>query len=870
MSLARSSRSRSFSTARWTLLSACAAIAITAAPGSSAVAQDAPVVAQSSTPLPDVSPAPPAKPFDEQIIVIGNRAIIASLQDLEPEQVIDEDDANSYAVSTVGELLDEVRGENGDEQASYLVNGVPVQDISDIADFPVEAVAKIEALPRGAAQRIGGAAGQRAYNIVLKPSIDTATLTASREAATEGGWRNDRGEALFTSIKGQDRINVTLRAAQSGTLFESERDFIPRDEPIPYSSVGNVIPVSGTQIDPAFDALAGKPVSVIALTAGNSLPTLASLVGGAGQINPSNLSAFRSLRGATRPLEFAVAGNKQLNEWLALNFSGRVALIESTNFSGLPSARFLLSQSNAFSPFSVPVSLAFNDPLRPLRSTSESTTGSLASTLNATLGPWHASLDARYELRDRTSVSQATGALGALATLGSARNPFDGSLASTIPVLDRQSISTFTSPQITFEGEGPLANLWAGPIFARFNFRGAWVNLDSTDTISERHFRRHEYSAGAGITVPLTGGEPRFLSAFGESEIAFDIGSTDLGQYGTLKTYSVALNLQPTPWLRFVASQSRDDHAIVAELIAAPQIITPNVPYFDPVTGDTVDVTTIYGGSSGLLPESLRTRTLSATLTPLPKYNVRLNADYLVTDLDNQIGALPPPSSAVAAAFPDRFVRDASGTLIRVDSSTVNFARQHTEQLRLGANFTIPLIPGSVAPATPGVRGAARRRTPPLRLQFNASQTILLASNSVIREGLPVVDLLEGGAIGIGGGRGRNSTDVSVALTRGSTGLRFNARRTGVSYLVIGTTAAPDLLSFDPVTTMDLRLFTDLGDLFPSRSAVRKTRVTVAFDNIANQRQRVTNTFGEIPQAYQPVRRDALGRTIKFELRKVF
>jgi len=294
------------------------------------------------------------------------------------------------------------------------------------------------------------------------------------------------------------------------------------------------------------------------------------------------------------------------------------------------------------------------------------------------------------------------------------------------------------------------------------------------------------------------------------------------------------------------------------------------VPYFDPLTGNTVDVTTIYGGSANLLPERMRTRTVSATLTPLSKYNLRLNADYLVTDLQNQIGALPPPSSAVVSAFPDRFVRDGNGTLIRVDSSTVNFARQHTEQLRLGTNFTIDLVPGSIAPAVANERGSARRRTPPLRLQVNASQTILLASNSVIRQGLPVVDLLEGGAIGIGGSRARNSTDLGVSLNRGPTGLRFSARRAGASYLVIGTLAAPDLLTFDPVTTVDLKLFTDLGDLFPSREGFKKTRLTVAFDNLGNQRQRVTNSLGITPQAYQPVRRDALGRTVSFELRKVF
>jgi hypothetical protein len=51
---------------------------------------------------------------------------------------------------------------------------------------------------------------------------------------------------------------------------------------------------------------------------------------------------------------------------------------------------------------------------------------------------------------------------------------------------------------------------------------------------------------------------------------------------------------------------------------------------------------------------------------------------------------------------------------------------------------------------------------------------------------------------------------------------------------------------------------------------LKKARLTIAFDNILNDRQRVTNSLGQVPQAYQPVRRDALGRTVMVELRKAF
>jgi hypothetical protein len=86
-------------------------------------------------------------------------------------------------------------------------------------------------------------------------------------------------------------------------------------------------------------------------------------------------------------------------------------------------------------------------------------------------------------------------------------------------------------------------------------------------------------------------------------------------------------------------------------------------------------------------------------------------------------------------------------------------------------------------------------------LQVNASHTFLLASRSVIRDGLGVIDLLDGGAIGIGGGRQRNVTDASFALTQGGTGVRINAIRRGISYLRTGSLAAPDLLTFQPATT---------------------------------------------------------------------
>ena len=76
------------------------------------------------------------------------------------------------------------------------------------------------------------------------------------------------------------------------------------------------------------------------------------------------------------------------------------------------------------------------------------------------------------------------------------------------------------------------------------------------------------------------------------------------------------------------------------------------MPYFDPLTGETVDVTAIYGGAGNLQSEDLRTRTLSLTANPLPKYRLQLNLDYVENDLRNQIGARSPRSPTVSSATP--------------------------------------------------------------------------------------------------------------------------------------------------------------------------------------------------------------------------
>ena len=117
------------------------------------------------------------------------------------------------------------------------------------------------------------------------------------------------------------------------------------------------------------------------------------------------------------------------------------------------------------------------------------------------------------------------------------------------------------------------------------------------------------------------------------------------------------------------------------------------------------------------------------------------------------------PAASTPVAFPERFQRRGrpAGDGRHAPG---DFQRESNEQLRYGASFFVPIGPGG-------------RSAPPAsqaRLEVSFSHTVTLRDTILIRQGLTVVDLLEGGAVGIGGGRARHIVSVSIAVTQAGSG----------------------------------------------------------------------------------------------------
>jgi hypothetical protein len=806
---------------------------------------------------------------DQQAIII---TAPPQFRDIQPERELDQDAIDSYGLSTIDELLGEVEVELGDEGEEPLifVNGQRINDLSEIGGLPVEALRDLVVLPRGVAVRAGGTPNQRVISLTLKPKVRSATLTAATKVATEGDWHGNRGEAILTNIKGSTRANLTFRARDESRLLESDRHIIQPTPTLPYALSGNVVGYPNTlgEIDPALSALAGQVVTVTPFPA-STTPTLADFVAQANRPAVTDVGQFRTLRPSGKNYDFNGTFATRLAPWLS--GTATVNLNKGTNHyqRGLPAVLFIMSPDNAFSPFTDDVGLALYGK-NPLRYRSRHTGGQANLTLDATFGQWSANLNAKYV--GAKDLSRSEQAATTRITLDDSVNPFATDLTSLIGIRTDHTSARSTDALLDLTANGPAGKLPAGDIALTVEGRLDWNRLKSFSSFSlvdpSRKFRRSEQSIRAAVEIPLASRANNFIPMLGEFSLTGEYARIHFSDAGTLNHHELGANWEPMQWLRLRGSVEETDAPAPIQILGDPVIVTPDVRIFDPLTGQTVEVTQITGGNPSLLPQTTKLRTLSALFRLVPRLHLELNTQYTDTDRRNFLSSLPDSSAAIMLAFPERFIRDANGNLITVDLRPVNFDSEREKRLRWGLSMNTKLG-ASPPPGTPAAR-AAVRRGPPTYLQLNFNHTMVFSDQIVIRPGLDPVNLLKGGAIGIGGGRTRHQLDATAAITSGGVGARLGVTWRGKSSLNTRISGVTDTLDFSSLMLVNLRAFADAGRVVPSWKWAKGFRISLEVVNAFNRRQRVRDSFGDTPLQYQPAYRDPIGRTIEIELRKVF
>lgn len=946
-----------------------------------------PLAAQETPPPADeTAPAETEETFDEdeeypdgsgeEIIVTGQRQRGAVAGDIPPEVTLDAADIRAYGAGNLTELLEALAPQTrsgagrGGGRPIILLNGRRISGFSEIRNLPPEAVERVDILPEEVALKYGYRPDQRVVNFVLRPRFRAITGELEAGIATAGGRASYEADLNVLRITSNGRWNVDAEIERDTALFESERDLIQSASGRPFALGGNIEAATpGGEIDPALSTLVGQPVTVAGIPASiaTGTPTLGTFAAGANAANVTDLGQYRTLLPETD--QFSIAGtiNQTVLGDVSATLNARYEQTLSKSRFGLPSVTFMVPVDNPFSPFASDVSVyRYYEGIRPLTRESDSRTIHLGTALNGDIAPWRWSFTANYDRAHNLNISETNPDLGEvqakIVSGDPALNPFaplPGNFIVSGPRDRSRSVNQSADAEAVFSG--PITSIPAGEVSSTLK-----VGADTRSLHSEsnrggvdqiRDLSRSRVNAQANVDVPIASRRNNVLGAIGDLSVNGNAAIEHLSDFGTLRTLGGGVNWSPIEEVRLLASITDEDGAPSIQQLGDPVILVPNVRVFDFTRGETVDISRLEGGNPDLMADNRRVFKLTANIRPLEEKDLSVSVNYVNSRLRNLISSFPTATPEIEAAFPDRFLRDAQGGLLRIDSRPVNFARADRQELRWGINFSKPLSqnrpggaggaggwraraaagagatpPGNVqetpptatpdtAPPTPeagasqsvppSAQGAApqgSQASPPAgppaqgaqgargpgggggrgfggrfgggpqggRLQLSLYHTWHIQNEILIRDDVPVLDLLDGSATGNRGGQPRHEVEARAGVFKDGFGARLSANwqsGTTVRGVPDGTGGSTGDLRFSDFATVNLRLFADLSQ---QRSLVRQhrwlrgTRVSLAVTNLFDSRIGVRDETGVTPLSYQGAYLDPLGRSVRVSIRKLF
>ncbi|WP_313103898.1 TonB-dependent receptor, partial [Brevundimonas sp.] len=774
-----------------------------------------------------------------EIQAVSTKRRGAALGDYEPELVLDEEQLKAYGASSIQELmtlLEPVTRSSRGGSPVFLVNGRRISGFQEIRGIPPEAIERTEILPEETALSYGYSADQRVVNFVLKANFRSLTMQASVRRPEEGGRTVSDLEGNILRIAGKQRTTLDLEYENDTPLYETERD-IQRE---------------------------------------NGDPT-----------------AYRTLLAKQEQASVAGSVVRDLDDTTALTLSASLEDTSRLSYQGLPSVQLALP------PSSISEQLYLNAP-DALSRTTDTLAGKVGALVDGYLGDWRWTLTGGY---DRTETKTRTGrgldqqTLQAGVTTG-AIDPFgDADLLPRLPFDTARSVSSSGNLEGVINGTAWEAP--AGSLTSTFKVGFNTQTLDSesvrSGVFSERSLSRDRTSASGNFNLPIASRDREVLGVLGDLSANLNLAYQDLSDFGGLSAYTLGLNWSPWTPINFNVSWSDEQNAPSMSQLNDPTISTPNVPVYDFATGQSVNITRIEGGNAGLSEETKRILKLGFNFTPLKDKDLRLTANYSRTEVEGSIAAFPTITPELEAALPERFTRDLDGTLLSIDARPLNFQKAEQQEIRWGLNFSTPFgKPDPAAAARMSQRGPGGAGGPPpgggMRMQmgggrggrgpamqpgqgrFNVSlyHTYRIQDEITIRDGLPVLDLLDGAATGSRGGQARNEVQLQMGLFKSGMGGFLNANWKE-STRINGGSEASDL-TFSDLTTVNLNLFADLSSrqtLVAKYPWLKGARVSVGVDNIFDQKLDVRNGLGETPLSYQPDYLDPLGRTFRVSFRKI-
>ena len=410
---------------------------------------------------------------------------------------------------------------------------------------------------------------------------------------------------------------------------------------------------------------------------------------------------------------------------------------------------------------------------------------------------------------------------------------------------------------------GKLLPLPAGEISASLRAGFAFSGIRSQSPLASTEFDRNrdEGNVQANIDVPITTNR----SPVGKLSIGLNGEARRLSDFGTLSTIGSSLEWTPVKPVQIVASVRREEQAPTLQQLANGTLVTPDLREFDFVTDATSIVQRLDGGNNDLQQQRNRVANLRIQVSPLRSANLQLSADYTIQHTRDPIAIVTAATAQTEAAFPELFTRSADGYLTGMDASPVNLVRREQQQLRWGINYSTAFGPHDPRPDANG--------KPVARDQFQIAlyDTWRFQDDVVLRNGLPPVDLLNGGLISDTGGTPRHELELQTTVSPRTWSADVNAHWQLPTTVRAGE-FGEDRLTFTQGVNVDLRLQINLSaqrwltHLLP----FLRGKLNISADNILGAHTSVHDSNGIVPPAYSESYLNPTGRTFRITLRKRF
>jgi outer membrane cobalamin receptor len=786
-----------------------------------------PALAPQPAGAPDATPDPDA----ETVVVTAQRGRNSVAGDAVPETTLAPADIRALGASNVTEILASLTARTGsgrgrgDGQPVVLLNGRRISGFAEIRNIPSEAILRVEVFPEETALQYGYSADQRVVNFILRPRFRATTIEGGLGLSANGDRSEDNPEINYLRITDKGRILGNFEVTKSNAVTEAQRG-ITRTTGFADSAFRTVLPDE--------------------LTTAGSL-TYARGVGAS--------------MGAT--------------------FDARINTTNTESLLGLGS---------------------LGSGLPALRRENDTLTSRVAATLDGAMKGWQWTASASYDATDNDVVTQVIG--------GSTQT----------------AQSQTTRLELIANGTGPIFKLPAGTV--RGSFSTAYIDRDieseslrgGVATIGE--LSRTGTTSRFTLSVPITSRRGNFGAALGDLSISANTSINDLSDFGTLQSTGYGVTWAPISDLRFSVNIDNAENAPTLTQLGSPAITTPGSTVFDYVTGQTVLVTRTSGGNPNLKQETRDDVSFGVNYAPSKIEGLDFNLSWSRNESQNVTGNLSGLTAELESAFGDRFTR-VNGQLVAIDQRPVNFAETQSEIVRYGVSYgrsfgksiaqliaarggTVVVVPPGGGPPTSGPPnagqtggqrpagaggGGGRFGGPPGgfggfgggfggggggpptgpsgRWSFSVYHTIKLEDSVTLRTGNRPLDLLEGASIDDGGGARRHLVEIEGGASYLGMGFRANGTwRSGTKITGTGT----DLI-FDDIFNLNARFFMSFEarpDILRKARWLRRSRLVLRVDNLTDSFQRVTDSAGNTPEAYQRGYLAPRGRFIELAWRKQF